>query len=47
MTNSLDPDQTARSDLDLHCFWPGLGLPSKGLSYLAKNQLLPNHLRKV
>ena len=27
-------------------FWPGLGLPSKGLSYHAKNQLLPNHLRK-
>ena len=27
-------------------FWPGLGLPSKGLSYYAKNQLLPNHLRK-
>ena len=27
-------------------FWPGLGLPSKGISYHAKNQLLPNHVRK-
>ena len=26
--------------------WPELGLPSKGVSYHARNQLLPNNLQK-
>ena len=31
---------------EVHSFWPWLGLPSKGQSSHAKNQLLQNHLRK-
>ena len=40
------PTNTRKSKQIRWCFWPGLGLPSKGLSYRANNQLLPNHFRK-